>query len=125
MIVGSVTAQREAVVSVELDGRTLGLFKFEAVLDTGFDGHLSLPSETIQQYALRNLGTALAELADGSEIMLGVYEGDIIWGGETKCVEILESEGGPLVGMAMMDGFRLTMDVVVNGTVQISRISPT
>ena len=64
MISGSVSADQQALVAVEIingDGvpRALGV-----ILDTGFTGYLTLPSESIEQLALPFVGQRTFELAN-------------------------------------------------------------
>ena len=52
MIRGRVDAQRQALVQLEIQ-RSDSLFEtIEAVVDTGFDGQLTLPSQTIGELGL-------------------------------------------------------------------------
>lgn len=49
MIAGHVNADREAIIRLEVRGRTGRVQKVDAVIDTGFDGWLSLPPSQIVQ----------------------------------------------------------------------------
>ena len=67
MISGVVTGDRQAVIHLTVRGPTGQEQEIEAIIDTGFDGCLSLPSSLIVFLSLawRERGRAL--LADGSE----------------------------------------------------------
>jgi hypothetical protein len=39
-------------------------------------------------------------------------------------ITVLQSDGGPLVGMELLQGFRMTMDVIVGGSVVIKALTP-
>lgn len=61
MITGIVTDRREAVIRLKVRGPTGQDQEIEAIIDTGFDGWLSLPSSIIAQLGLtwRQRGRAL------------------------------------------------------------------
>jgi predicted aspartyl protease len=81
MISGVVTAEREAVILLIVHGPAGQQEEIPAVIDTGFDGSLSLPSATIARLGLawRSRGRAL--LADGSESIFDIYEAIVMWDG--------------------------------------------
>ena len=61
----------------------------------------------------------MATLADGSETMFDFYTGTVIWNGQYRDIDIAESETEPLLGMAMLYGYRLQVENVEGGIVQI------
>jgi len=91
----------------------------EAVIDTGFDGEFTLPSETIRQLGYPYAGSAGGTLADGTEVQFDYHEGRVLWHGHVRPVAVLAAEGQPLVGMALLRGSRLAVDAVPGGQVLI------
>ncbi len=73
MIKGKVTESLESVISLTLVVFNGKKHSIEAIIDTGFDGALSLPSSTIAAlgWAWRTRGRGL--LADGSESVFDIY----------------------------------------------------
>jgi predicted aspartyl protease len=67
-------------------------------------------------------GTKRATLADGSETMFRVFDVTVHWHGQPFLVPALEVDAGALVGMALLHGSRLTMDVLEDGPVRIEPI---
>lgn len=122
MITGIVTAENEAVVSLEVYRSDGSANRVEAVIDTGFNGFLTLPGDVISQLGLAVTSTVQVGLGDGREIDLYQCCGDVSWGGRRLSVDILETEGGSLIGMALLSGFRLEVDVVPGGHVSISPV---
>ena len=116
---GTVTPDREAVITIILSnsGRQISV---DAVIDTGFTGYLTLPRALIQSLALPFHSQASATLADGTNISLARYEAVVIWDGQPRDIMALETEGGPLLGMSLLHGSRLTMDIVDGGRVDIT-----
>jgi clan AA aspartic protease len=111
MITGIVTDRREEVIRLTVRGPTGQDQEIEAIIDTGFDGWLSLPSSIIAQLGLtwRQRGRAL--LADGSESVFDIYEATVDWDGEPRRIPVDEAETFPLVGMSLVEGYELTVQV--------------
>ena len=89
------------------------------MIDTGFTGHLTLPADVVQSLALSGRGFVEVELADGGTTALGVYDARVLWRGRERFVPVYEAEGGPLVGMSLLRGSRLTVEVEPGGDVVI------
>lgn len=123
MITGFVTVDREAIVTLVVRGPGDGEAEIDAVVDTGFDGWLSLPSSLISQLGLswRQRGRAL--LADGSESIFDTYEGVVVWDGRARRVLVDEVNAAPLIGMSLLGGYELRVQVVSGGNVTIAPLS--
>jgi len=92
MIMGVVTDDRQAIIHLMVRGPTGQEQEIEAIIDTGFDGWLSLPSSIIVPLGLvwRRRGRAL--LADGRESVFDIYEATVIWDGEARRIPVDEAE---------------------------------
>ena len=91
----------------------------EAVIDTGFTGHLTLPAEAVGSLALPELGTEEIVLADGRKEIASVHRATVEWHGRSRTVPAIAVGGDPLIGMALLAGCRLRMDAVPGGEVVI------
>jgi len=122
MITGIVTVAREAVISLTVRGPNGQEQEIEAVIDTGFDGSLTLPSALITALGLpwRRRGRAL--LADGNESVFDIYEATVMWDGTARRVSVDEVEVMPLVGMTLLYGYELTVQIVEGGRVLLKRL---
>ena len=91
----------------------------EAIIDTGFDGCLSLPSSLIVLLSLewRQRGRTL--LADGSETVFDIYEGIVLWDGQIRRIPVHEAETTPLIGMSLLQGYEIIVEVRSGGKVTI------
>jgi clan AA aspartic protease len=119
MISGVVSASREATVRLVLytpDGRDL---EVEFVIDTGFNGWLSLPSALVSQLDLPWRRRGRAELADGSGIVFDIYATKVVWNGKMREVSVDEIDSTPLIGMSLLDRHELTIQVWPTGNVSI------
>ncbi len=125
MLSGRVTPEREALVAVEVHGDKGQVARIEATIDTGYDGFLTLPKSMVEDLGLSYLGPARAALGDGNEVRMDVFIATVQWQGGPRDVLVLEAEGEVLLGMAMLVGSRLTMDVEESGVISIqSHIKP-
>jgi predicted aspartyl protease len=119
MISGVVTPGLEAVVSLRIRGPT-GLEKdCDAIVDTGFDGFVALPTHVAGELELRRAGSLWAVLGDGQATQLALFRGTVVWGTGPRRVDVLAVEGGALVGMALLRTFRLMVDVMPGGRVTV------
>jgi clan AA aspartic protease len=121
MIRGLVTHELEAVVRLTVLGRRGRRQNVEAVVDTGFDGYLSLSPNFISQLGLPWLKRGRAILADGSESLFDVYQGHVIWDRRRREILIDEADADPLVGMALMANFELRAQIWPGGDLVLRR----
>jgi clan AA aspartic protease len=94
----------------------------EAVVDTGYTATLTLPPSVIQALGLRWQTVDRVKLADGSTCIFHVYEGKVIWDGKVRRILVDEADADPLVGMRLMKGYELKMQVRYGGRVTIKRL---
>lgn len=119
MIEGSVNAAYEAVIGLFLQdpaGRTI---EVEAVVDTGFNRFVALPSAIITALAAPLVGSNRVVLGDGSEAALDVYGVTVVWEGVPKRVDAYAADTTPLIGMRLLDGHSLHIEVQDGGRVAI------
>jgi clan AA aspartic protease len=120
MITGVVTADREAIISLLVRGPAGQRQRIEAVIDTGFDGWLSLPPALISSLGLPWRRRGLALLADGSDTVFDIYEGAVVWNRRLRRIPVDEAEVAPLVGMSLLNGHELNVQVRARGKVTIN-----
>src|SRR5687767_8983077 len=109
MIQGNVNDRLEGVVELVLIGSACRR-RIRVVIDTGFNGALSLESSIIQELQLTANGTREGTLADGSVIEFDAYLGAVEWHTGERVLTVLESAGGNLLGMELLEDSRLSMD---------------
>lgn len=123
MITGVVTSNKGAVLWVQLCGSGGLEETVDAILDTGFNGFLTLPLQLISNLMLPFVGTTRAALGDGSNVHMDVFEGTVRWDNHQRSVVVLAAESVALVGMSMLSGYRVTLDVQHGGSVMIEALS--
>ncbi len=119
MIEGAVNSAYEAVIPISLQGPAGQTQQVEAVIDTGFTGFLTLPPSLVAELGLVFRGTGEATLADGSGVSFDAYDTTVFWEGDPIVVLIDEANTTPLVGMLLLDGHNLNIDVESGGRVVI------
>jgi clan AA aspartic protease len=122
MILGTVNSHREARVPLILLDRNQQTQEIEAVVDTGFNGFLTLPPDSIEELGLKRLGRGRAILADGSESIFEIFAAAVLWDGQRRDVEADAAETDALIGMALLDRYSLHVEVISGGSVTIDSI---
>ena len=97
--------------------------EIECVVDTGFEGALTLPREAIELLGLPYLTELAANLADDSEVKADVYVATIVWRGREVEAATLAMGRRPLIGAALMDRHHLGIDFKNNGLVTIDELA--
>src|SRR4051794_16846775 len=118
MIIGFVTPDFEAAVHLQVQGPA-GSEEIEIAVDTGFNGSLMLPLAMITELGCPEVGSSQTTLADGHRVEMRVFEVTVVWHGEARLVEALGTEGGALVGMSLLQGHKLEIEVTDGGAVTI------
>ncbi len=122
MITGTINADFEAVISLSLCSSSGTVYTQDAIIDTGFNGWLSLPPDLIANLNLRWKRRGRAILGDGKECIFDVYEAIVIWDGNYLRIPIDEADSEPLVGMSLMEGYQLIVQVFEGGNVELRRV---
>ena len=119
MITGIVTTDYEAIIRLRVQG--LGGYEREvdATIDTGFNGFLTLPPFLIAALGLARLSRGRALLANGSEELFDIYAVTVLWDGQERHVEVDAVNATPLVGMSLLAGHDLHIQVAEGGQVAI------
>lgn len=122
MITGVVNAHREATIRLPLqaaDGRDQ---EIEAILDTGFNGSLTLPPAVIAALGLPWRTRGLVMLANGTEDHCDIYTAAVLWDGVPRNILVEAADTDPLVGMALLYGHDVRMQVVEGGSIIIQAL---
>lgn len=122
MISGRVNAHREALVPLPLRGSQGEEHAIEAVIDTGYNGSLTLPPDLIAHLGLPFLRSSRAILGDGSTVDFDIHEATVVWNGRLQRIPVDAAEVNPLLGMGLLYGHVLNLEVIEDGNVQIRSI---
>ena len=122
MISGVVNSNLEATVRLRLRGPGGQEQEIDAVIDTGFNGFLTVSPVLVRQLSLPHLGQSRALLADGQEELLDLYEVTLLWDGQWRGVETDATDTGAVVGMALLYGYSVSIEAVEGGQVVIAAL---
>jgi clan AA aspartic protease len=122
VIHGTVSPFREAILLLTVRGPSGQEEQVDAVIDTGFSDFLTLPPNLIARLGLRFRSSTRVTLADGSTVALDLYRATVLWDGQPFDVPVIAAGSDPLVGMSLLYGFRVVIEVVDGGPVTIDAL---
>jgi clan AA aspartic protease len=123
MITGFINVEFEPIIPLSIRRTDGKVFTQDAIVDTGFNGWLSLPPDLITELNLKWKRRGRAILGDGSECVFNVYEAVVVWDDTLLTIPVDEADAEPLVGMSLMESYQLTMQVFEGGQVELRKIT--
>lgn len=115
---GALTSDGEPVLQLTVEGPA-GTRDIEALVDTGFNGALTLSSGSIAALGLPEKTVMEVTLADGRVRDVQTYVGTVTLGGASKRILVAESPTTPLLGTDLLWGFSLYVEFQAGGTVEL------
>ena len=122
MIRGRVNARLEALIPLEIRGKDGRFQTVTTVLDTGFSGYLTLPSEVIARLEVESDPQTDVTLAGGVRAKWNAWIGQVFWHERPRFIRILEAGGTPLLGMRLLEGSQVVVQVRDGGDVLIEEL---
>jgi clan AA aspartic protease len=122
MILGRVNANREAIIQIAVLGNGKQVKSVSPVIDTGYTGDLMLPRQLVIELDLTLRGIQDAILGDGSLKMFEMYAGAVIWDEQVRRIEVNASETETLVGMGLLEDYKLEIEGKYGGVVRITAL---
>ena len=111
MLKGKVNRHGEPLVAISLILRQRPV-RFSAVLDTGFNGYLSVPAHVLTRSSWQLIGTETYEIATGALVAQEVYLGEIIFDGDRSMVYAVATNAQDvLIGTKLLRTKVLTIDL--------------
>ncbi|HEY3330157.1 MAG TPA: hypothetical protein VGK19_09075 [Capsulimonadaceae bacterium] len=122
MITGYVRNGFEPIIELIVGGSTGVQVPVSAIVDTGFSEYLTLPPVIIQELGLTPSGSVDIRLGDGSMRRTTIYLARVLWESSWMRINVEETNGDILVGMALLNGCNLNIDVVLDGNVSVAML---
>jgi len=122
MIQGIVNARHEAVVRLRLRGPGGIETQVDAIVDSGFTASLTLPTTLITALGLDRRSGGTAILADGTVRQFDLFAVEVAWDGSWRTVLVSAVGHESLLGMLLLVGRKLMIDVVPGGLVEITQL---
>ncbi len=79
MITGIVNFYLEPTTRLQLKGNKGQIQEVEAVIDTGFNGFITLPPTLIETLQLTQIGSGRTILGNGTQDLYLIYEATVLW----------------------------------------------
>lgn len=92
MLKGRVNRYGQPVILIQLILRNRPA-DFTAVIDTGFNGYLSVPRRLLARSKWLSIGTEKFEIATGALVEQEIYLGEVIFDGQQSPVYSVSTEG--------------------------------
>ncbi|MEH1784735.1 MAG: clan AA aspartic protease [Nostoc sp.] len=121
MIHGTVVGLQARMSVIILPPEGSGV-EIECVIDTGFEGFLTLPPSVIAALGLPYLININANLANNSTVETDVYLATVIWNSVERNIAALAMGRRPLIGTALLEDYHLSIDFCEGGTVLVDEI---
>ena len=119
MIPGVVNGNLEATIRLVIRGSGGQEQEIAAVIDTGFNGFLTLSPALVRQLGLPHIGQSRVLLANGREEILDLYEVTLLWDGQWRTVETDATDTDALVGMSLLYRYSIYVEAVTGGQIVI------
>lgn len=119
MIKGHTNSDLAPIVTVEIVDDNGRLKSLQAILDTGFDGDLSLSEEAIRKHGLKTVGERDITLANGDVDSIPFCIGVLSYGTHKIEVIVLQMGEESLVGMAPFRDGKMALEVWNGGRVTV------
>lgn len=122
MIIGIVNAFAEATFNLPIQDADGTEQQVTVIIDTGYDGSLTLPLSLINALGLPFRSRGVAVLADGSEAQFNTYAATVIWDGQPRSILADAANTDPLIGMSLLYGHDIHRQAVDGGRVTVERL---
>jgi clan AA aspartic protease len=119
MIRGVVNARLEAVARLRIRGPGGLESDVDVIVDSGFTASLTLPATMVTALGLVRQSGSSAVLADGSVRQFDICAAEMEWRGTWRSVLVSVVGNESLLGMRLLSGHKLGMEVVPGGVVEI------
>jgi clan AA aspartic protease len=121
---GEVNTRLEAILRLRIRGPAGVEAEFDAVIDTGYSGLLTLPAAAAEALKLERGMGGRATLADGSARRFDTFAAELEWGGGWRSVVVSALGTEVLVGMRLLAGHGLWVEVTASGAVEVTELPP-
>ncbi len=122
-MISGVVDELEARISLPVHGSNENSQEIDVVIDTGYTGGLTLRPTQIDDLQLEWQCVGRGLLADGSECLFDVFVAEVDWDQQRLRILVDEADADPLLGMKLLEGYELKMQVKPGGEVLIQRLS--
>jgi predicted aspartyl protease len=95
----------------------------DSIVDSGYTASLTLPMTIANSLGLVRQSGSAAVLADGTVHQFDVYSAEVEWDGAWRAVLVSVIGSESRLGMRLVAGHKLTIEVIPGGSVEILPLS--
>jgi clan AA aspartic protease len=121
MIIGKFV-DRKIIVPVRFILSEEIIFSVEFVIDTGFNGYLTLPTGAVGAMNLPLFSMTRTILADGTYSSIPTHIATINWHDRELLVPVLAMGSKPLLGMGLLERCRLVVEFTEDGSIELEKL---
>ena len=118
---GHVNEELEGEIELTVFGPKVEV-QISALIDTGFSGFMTLPTDVIDLLELEWLIEGRLTLADGEDFSTNSYLADVEWDGSRRRIVVDESDIKPLIGTGLLAGHKLEMEFKLDGELRLESL---
>ena len=118
---GHVNEELEGEIELTVFGPKVEV-QISALIDTGFSGFMTLPTDVIDLLELEWLIEGRLTLADGEDFSTNSYLADVEWDGSRRRIVVDESDIKPLIGTGLLAGNKLEMEFKLDGRLRLESL---
>ncbi len=111
------------VQPIRVEGPTGISNVYDAIVDTGFTGQLTLPAIQCAQLGLQHVRSTYTMFGNSSIEEIGVFRANLLWVGSWRNVSVLATGTEALIGMGLLRGSSVCFDAVNMGEIAIEPYS--
>ncbi len=119
MTIGHIDQYGRPVIPVDLFDRQGRLYRIEAMLDTGFDDFLALPSYLVQRLELVWSSRIPTHVATSELAQFDTYAATVLWLGNRLSIRAVQTQSEILVGTSLLWESQLTVQFWEGGSVNV------
>ena len=119
MPTGSVNAKPEAILPLRVRGPSGLVRDVEALIDTGYSGVIVLPGPLVTLLGLPKRRSVDVRLGDGTVRRFDVFAAELEWDGQWQTVAVSAIGHRAIIGMELLVGHSVRLDVAPGGVVEI------
>ncbi len=123
MVIGKIGTDHRPWVPIVVQGADGQEAKISCLLSTGFGEALLLPAADVAALGLPQTGSKTVQFPDGSQIEATIHPTKVLLAGEAHDLELLAGGWEPRMGLALLQGYRVSMRFVEGGAVEVSRLA--
>jgi clan AA aspartic protease len=92
------------------------------VIDTGFEGALTLPISAVEKLQLPFVARINANLANDDNVVTSVHRATIVWDGAEIEIPVLAMGSRPLIGTLLLNNYNLNIDFCDGGILSVETL---